>query len=220
MIIIFTNFSKNIKQYMNFLEFKSTFWKNILISKNEILLNFPNFDNKNLTYWQNKWYIKKLIKEYYIFSDLDIDINKLYYISNNIYFPSYISSFQALNYYWIIPEQVVYITAFSTNWTKIYSNDIWIFKYHNIKNSLFWWYDSINFWKFSFYIADIEKTILDFFYINKKYKTKEDIIELRLNYTILKEKLDKNKLLKYLKIFDNKMLEKTIFIFLDLLKND
>jgi hypothetical protein len=43
---------------------------------------------------------------------------------------------------------------------------------------------------------------------------------LRLNYTILKEKLDKNKLLKYLKIFDNKMLEKTIFIFLDLLKND
>ncbi|MFA5916801.1 MAG: hypothetical protein WC850_01025 [Candidatus Gracilibacteria bacterium] len=205
---------------MNFLEFKSTFGKNILISKNEILLNFPNFDNKNLTYWQNKGYIKKLIKEYYIFSDLDIDINKLYYISNNIYFPSYISSFQALNYYGIIPEQVVYITAFSTNGTKIYSNDIGIFKYHNIKNSLFWGYDSINFGKFSFYIADIEKTILDFFYINKKYKTKEDIIELRLNYTILKEKLDKNKLLKYLKIFDNKMLEKTIFIFLDLLKND
>jgi len=43
---------------------------------------------------------------------------------------------------------------------------------------------------------------------------------LRINIDILQEKLDREKLLKYLKIYNNKNLEKTIFILLEIVKND
>lgn len=204
---------------MNYIDFQNTYRWNIIISKNDILKFFPDFDNKNLTYWQRKWYIKKLVKSYYYFADIDIDLAKTYFISNNIYSPSYISSFQALGYYWLIPEHVVYITWISTNKTELFKTPIWIFKYHSIKKELFWWYNSVKFGQYSFYIADIEKTILDFFYFNKQYKTKNDILELRFDYEVLKEKLNEKTLLKYLKIFKNKPLTDKIFIFLDLLKN-
>lgn len=204
---------------MNYIEFKEKFNNNILLSKKEILLNFVKFDNKNLTYWQKKWYIKKIINNYYYFSDIKLNINKIFFISNNIYFPSYISSYSALSYYNLIPEQVSQIVWVSTNITKIYKTNIATFKYHNIKKELFWWYDIVKNWDTTFYIADIEKTILDFFYLNKQYKTKDDIIWLRLNFDILNEKLDKDKILKYLNVFNNKTLEKTILILLNLMNN-
>jgi predicted transcriptional regulator of viral defense system len=204
---------------MNFIEFHNKFKNQILISKKEILLNFPSFDNKNLTYWQKKGYIKKVINWFYVFSDLDLEFQKLYFISNNVYFPNYIWTFQALNFYSLIPEQVFQITAVSTNKTNTFTFS-WIkFSYQKISKKLFWWYKSIKFWEYSFYISDLEKTILDFFYLNKQYKTENDIIELRFNFDVLKEQLDEKKLLKYLKIFNNKPLEKKIFIFLTLLKN-
>ena len=199
---------------MNYVEFKKRFKDNVLLSKKEILLNFSWFDNKNLTYWKKKWYIEKIIKNFYYFSDINLYLNKLFYISNNIYFPSYISSYSALNYYNLIPEQVSQIISISTNPTKTYKTNIWIFKYHNIKKELFWWYEIKKIWNNDFYIADIEKTLLDFFYFNKSYKTKDDIISLRLDFKILKEKLNKKRLLKYIKIFNNKTLEKKILILL------
>lgn len=204
---------------MNFIEFKNTFKHTIIISKSNILLHFPDFDNKNLTYRQKKWYIKKLVKNFYIFSDISINLDVLFHIANNIYSPNYISSYQALNYYNLIPEQVIHITWVSTNSTKNYQTPIWKFKYHNIKKDLFWGYNTIKFWEYSFYMADMEKTILDFFYFHKKYKTEQDIKGLRLNIDILKEKLNVNKIRKYLKIFNNKTLDKTIFILLHQIKN-
>lgn len=148
---------------MNYVEFKDKFKDHLIISKNEILMNFKWFDNKNLTYWQKKWYISKIINNYYYFNELKLNLEKLFYISNSIYNPSYISSYSALSYYNLIPEQVTYIIWISTNPTKIYKTDIWIFKYHSIKKELFWWYNIKSIWKYSFYIEDIEKTILDFF---------------------------------------------------------
>lgn len=204
---------------MNYIQFKNKFKDNLLISKKEILLNFPDFDNKNLTNWQKKWYINKLINNFYYFSDNKLNLHKRYYTANNIYFPSYISSYSALSYYNLIPEYVTYNISVTTNPTKTYKTDLWIFKYHNIKKDLFWWYNIIKNWEYSFYISDIEKTLLDFFYFNKQYNTKDDIKLLRLNFDILSEKIDVKKLNKYLKIFDNKTLEKTIFILLDLIKN-
>ncbi len=204
---------------MNYIKFKNIFSENILLSKRQILLYFPSFDNKNLVYWQKKWYIKKLIKNFYYFSNLELDLKKLFYISNNIYFPSYISAYSALDYYGIIPEYVVKIISVSTNPTKNYHTSIWSFKYHNIKKELFWWYDIKKIWNISFYIADLEKALLDFFYFNPIYKTKEDILALRFNFDILKEKVNEKKLLKYLNIYNNKTLKNKILILLDLLKN-
>jgi predicted transcriptional regulator of viral defense system len=204
---------------MKYIEFQHKFWRQILFSKREILLNFPNFDNKNLNYWQDKNYIKKIKNWVYTFSNIELNLQKLFFISNNIYFPSYIWTYQALSYYQIIPEQVFQITAISTKKTNEFKS-LWnTFFYQKISPKLFWWYKIKKVWWIEFYIWDIEKTILDFFYLNKRYKDEDDILWLRFDFDILQEKLDERKLLKYLKIFNNRTLEKTIFIFLNILKN-
>lgn len=204
---------------MNFLKFQNKFKNNNIISKKEIILHFPNFDNKNLTYWQKKWYLIKIINNFYCYSDKNFNLQNLFYISNNIYQPSYISSYSALNYYWIIPEQVIQITWITTNLTKSYKTELWNFKYHNLKKELFWWYEVKKFKNTDYFIADIEKTILDFFYLNKNYKTKEDIEELRFNLGLLKEKINIKKLKLYLEKFSNKPLKKTISILIELIQN-
>jgi predicted transcriptional regulator of viral defense system len=204
---------------MNFIEFKNKFKEAVLLSKKEIWLNFPKFYDKNLIYWQSKGYIKKVIRGFYLFTDTELNERNLYFISNNIYFPSYIWTYQALNYYGFIPEQVFQITAITTKKTNEFKTIGHTFLYQTVSKKLFWWYEIQKIWKTSFYISDVEKTILDFFYLNKRYKDEEDILWLRFNFDILQEKIDEKKLLRYLKIFNNKTLEKIIFIFLKLLKN-
>lgn len=204
---------------MNFQDFQRQFKDRIVIRKSDILQVFSKFDNKNLVYWQKKWYIKKLINWFYYFSDLSINEVLLFFISNNIYHPSYISTYSAFSYYGIIPEQVFSITAVTTNITKKYDTNIWFFSYQNIKENLFWWYNVIEKRGVSIYFADIEKAILDFFYLNKRYKTKEDIEGLRFNADMINNRINIDKLNKYLKIFNNKSLNKKIDLFLNVIKD-
>ena len=46
------------------------------------------FHRRRLNEWQDKGYIKKVIKGYYIFSDLKLNENALFEIANRIYGPS------------------------------------------------------------------------------------------------------------------------------------
>lgn len=189
---------------MNFIKFKNTFKDLKLIKTSTIKNFFPDFDLKNLTYWQKKWYILKLKKWVYIFSDLEIDEKILFFIANNLNEPSYIWLQTALSFYWIIPEWVFTITSISTKRINFLDTKIWKFKYFTIKKDLFWWYEARK-W---FFISDLEKTILDFLYFFPKYSQIEDFEELRFNKEFLKEKLNLQKIKKYLKIFENKQLEK------------
>lgn len=47
-----------------------------------------SFHRRRLNEWQEKWYIKKVIKGYYIFSDSKLDENIIFNIANRIYSPS------------------------------------------------------------------------------------------------------------------------------------
>ncbi len=189
---------------MNFIKFKETFKNQIFIKSSMIKNFFPNFDLKNLTNWQKKWYIIKLRKWFYIFSDLEINEKILYKIANNLNEPSYIWLQSALNFYSIIPEWVFTITSISTKRINFLQTKIWNFKYFTIKKDLFFGY-SVKNW---FFVSDLEKTVLDFLYFYPKYRQVEDFKELRFNKEILKENLDLQKMEKYLKIFNNKQLEK------------
>ena len=59
--------------------------------------------------------------------------------------------------------------------------------------------------------AELEKAILDFFYINHRYNTEKEIELLRFDYHILSKELDKNKFYNYLDEFQNKALNTRIF---------
>src|SRR3989338_7420397 len=75
------------------------------------------FYRRRLNEWQDKGYIKKLIRGYYIFSDLELNENVLFEIANRIYDPSYVSLEAALSYYGLIPESVYGISSVSTRRT-------------------------------------------------------------------------------------------------------
>jgi len=55
---------------MKFLEFKNELKDFAIFSLNEIRTIDPNFHRRRLNEWQDKGYIKKVIRGYYIFSDL------------------------------------------------------------------------------------------------------------------------------------------------------
>ncbi len=197
---------------MQFLEFKQQFSKYIVFSTKEIEKLHPKFNKINLLTWQNKGYIQKLRNGWYCFTDIKTDETVLFYIANKIYKPSYISLESALQYHGIIPEAVFLISSIACLKTKEFKNKQGFFTYTNIKSSCFFGYELVQKQNFTFKIADIEKTITDYLYINYSIKSLEDIKLLRFNKQILQEKLNLQKLFNYTLIYNSKTLQKKVKI--------
>lgn len=68
-------------------------------------------------------------------------------------------------------------------------------------------------------IAEIEKAVLDYLYINPQIETSEDFFELRFNGREFQAKADIQKLNRYLAAFKNKNLNKRVENFLQFIKN-
>ncbi len=201
---------------MKFLEFRDALKTFTLFSVNEIKKVDPNFHRRRLNEWQEKGYIKKIIRGYYIFSDFALNENGLFEIANRIHSPSYVSLEMALSYYRLIPESVYAITSASTRKPYTYTTLIGEFRYRKIKPSLYFGYDLVNYDNKRFKIASIEKTILDYFYLNPHIA---DFSTLRINSESFWEQLDENKLYTYLEKFSQKRLTKTINLFMEVMKN-
>lgn len=200
---------------MQYLELKKRFKDSLVFTLNDIKKIEPFFHRQRLNDWQNKGYIKKIIKGHYIFLDLEINDQVLFFIANKIFEPSYISLEMALSYYGLIPESVYEITSVSSKKTYAFKLPMAQFSYKKIKPELMFGYKLVNFNNHVFKIAEVEKAILDFFYINSKYKTMEDIEELRFSKDIFLEKVSLEKLKNYLKQFKSAALEKRINLFVD-----
>ncbi len=177
------------------------------------------FDRRRLSEWQNKGYIKKVIKGYYIFSDLQLNENVLFEVANRIYSPSYISCEMALSYYHLIPESVYGITSVSTRRTYNFTTPIAEFTYRTVKPGFFFGYNLIRHDNKCFRMASIEKAILDYFYLHSKIKTREDFASLRINRDMFFKQIDEEKLHKFLARSAQKRLTKRIKSFLEFIKN-
>ncbi|HRX63792.1 MAG TPA: hypothetical protein P5060_01675 [Candidatus Absconditabacterales bacterium] len=189
---------------MNLRELEKIGQKQGCFSLQQLRVYESGFLRSNLVNWMKKGYIKRISKGWYTLSSLQIDERMLFFCSNKIYSPSYVSIESALRYYDLIPEGVFMTTACSTKKTQKLSGDIGNFYYYNIKSSLFWGYEHIkNNNGFDFLIASVEKTICDFFYL-KKHLDKEDIAELRIDRYRLWELTNQDNLRKCAKLFKNK----------------
>jgi predicted transcriptional regulator of viral defense system len=202
---------------MNFTQFKDTLKDFTIFSFSDIRLIDPHFHRRRLVEWQEKGYIKKIAKGHYVFSDLTIDENILFEIANRLYGPSYVSLESALSYYQIIPETVYGITSVSTRRTYSFSTPCGEFHYRTIKPSFFFGYEIMIFDSKSFKIADLEKVLIDFFYLHPNLKSESDIISLRFNTEIFIEKINHRKLQKYLRKFSKTALSDRISKFLELM---
>ncbi|MCL6087016.1 MAG: hypothetical protein M1475_01265 [Actinobacteria bacterium] len=179
-----------------------------LFTLNDIKKIDPDFGRSRLNEWQEKGYIKKIIKNHYIFSDLEINDVVLFEIANRIYAPSYVSLEMALSYYNLIPESVYIVTSVSTRRTYSFSTDIGTFSYRNIRANAFFGYNIIKNKDKYYKIACPEKAVLDFLYYRSDFDNDIDIESIRINAEEFKEVINKKKFEEYLKIINNRGLSK------------
>jgi len=204
---------------MKYLELKSELKDFTIFSLNEIKNIEPGFHRRRLNEWQDKGYIKKVVREYYIFSDLKLSEEILFKIANRIYLPSYISLESALSYYHLIPESVYGITSISTRKTYHFRTSIGEFIYRSLKPPLFFGYDLIKFQEKYLKMASIEKALLDYFYLHSDIETEQDFNSLRINKEMFFEQMDEKKLMSFLEKFNQKKLIGRINRFWSYIKN-
>ena len=196
---------------MNFIQFKDSLRDFPVFSIADIRVAHPGFDRRRLSEWQEKGYIKKIIKGFYLFSDLDTDESALMAIANKIYKPSYISFETALSYYRLIPENIYMITSASTRRTSLFETPMARFSYRTIKPSLFFGYSLLT---SGIKIAFVEKAILDYLYINPAVRNADDFASLRINREEMLSQVSVERLTAHLQRFKHKRLSKTIKHFL------
>ncbi len=204
---------------MNYIKLKNFLKDYTIFSLNDIKMIDSSFYRRRLNEWQDKGYIKKIIRGYYIFSDLEINEYALFEIANKIYNPSYISSEMALSYYHFIPESVYGITSVSTRRTYSFKTPIAEFIYKTVKPQLFFGYNLIKYNNKYIKIASLEKAILDYFYLHSDIKGEDDFASLRLNKKIFLKEVSEEKLNKFLERFAQKSLTKRIESFGEFMKN-
>ncbi|MFH1665484.1 MAG: hypothetical protein ABIA77_04995 [Candidatus Omnitrophota bacterium] len=195
---------------MKFIDIKNKLSKNDLIDIRNVINLFGSIDRRRLYEWQKKGYLKKLTNNFYIFSDAEIDDPFIRMIGNKIYSPSYLGLESALSCYGLIPEAVFQITSVTSRKTRNIKTDISNFNYRTIHKRLFWGYQLNAETSHGFFISDPEKTILDYLYLNPHLDDTGSLEELRFNRGIFKRSLNVLKLKKYLRIFSNNRLLRSL----------
>jgi predicted transcriptional regulator of viral defense system len=206
---------------MRYLDFKKKLEPFIIFSLQDIRSFEPNFNVVQLSQWQNKGYIKKIIKGKYIFTDIDPNEEILFLIANKLLSPSYVSLEMALSWHGIIPEGVYTVTSVSTIRTITHNTSIGIFDYKKIKQKAFFGYQfkTIDGTQRTFCVASPEKALIDYLYYKNEINTTTDIESLRLNMELLRSKINYELLHSYAKLSDNKELNKRVNNFIKYLKN-
>lgn len=195
---------------MQYLDFQNALKCFTIFSLSDIRQIEPGFHRRRLNEWQEKGYIKKIVKGYYIFSSLDLNEKILFEIGNRIYSPSYISFEMALAYYGLIPESVYGITSASTRKTSRFKTPVGEFIYRTIRPKFYFGFEfSKNNGK-PFRLASPEKALLDFFYIKTEFRDVTGFKEMRIDRKAFRRIVSRKKMNDYLSIYGQKSLKRKI----------
>jgi predicted transcriptional regulator of viral defense system len=195
---------------MTYLAFRDAIRSFEVFSTRDIEKLFPKFDTRRLVEWQRKGYIQKLINKWYVFADIPINEWLRYRISNCLYRPSYVSLESALSHYGLIPEAVYSVQNITTKKTIAYETVAGTINYRSIKPHLFFGYKVDKTQTIPVLIASPEKAILDYFYLNPRLHTTQDIEGLRLNLPTLNEIVNHERLTSYAACFESNTLNKRL----------
>lgn len=195
---------------MNYLLFRKYLIDYGVFSLHEVEKLFPDFNRVNLINWQKKGYILKLRNGWYRFTEIPSSELLLFLIANRIYSPSYVSFESAAYWHGMIPEAVFSITSATTLKTADFKNKAGRFQYITLRNSLYIGYEWIEKDGLRIRIANVEKTLIDWFYIQSSINKISDIEGLRLNKAILKDKIDIRRLDNYEELVASPVVTKRI----------
>ena len=159
-----------------------------------------------LNLWQKKGYIIQIKRGLYLFSEYKEQLSA-FQLAQPIYSPSYISLESALSEYGLIPEFVPSTTSITTRTTRQFSNCFGAFYFRHLKQDLFWGYVSVAGQYGNYFLAEAEKAVLDYLYLNSgAIKNDSDLDAIRINYEEFNRQIEKKKMLKYAQAFGSKKL--------------
>jgi predicted transcriptional regulator of viral defense system len=191
---------------MQFFELKAQLNDFVAFSIRDIEKIDPMFHKQRLSEWQRMGYIEKLRQGFYVFSGLPLHEQNLFIIANTIYRPSYVSLEMALSLYHLIPESVYTVTSVTSRKTSSFQTGRGNFKYQHLKPSLMFGYQLRGYGKHMFAIAEIEKAVLDYLYLNPQIQDERDFEGLRINASEFKLQADMETFAKYLEAIGNEAL--------------
>ncbi len=166
------------------------------------------------SFWMKSNKIGRIKRGIYYFTERKDEI-ELEEVAHLIYNPSYVSLESALSYYGFIPEKVFTITSVSTKTSRKFKNDFGKFSYRKIKKELFFGYNAVETKNGKYLLAEPEKAVIDYFYLNLgKINNPDDIKELRFNCYELKDSINLEKITKYASVFNIKKLSNAIDLLL------
>ncbi|MDP2939170.1 MAG: hypothetical protein Q8O13_03695 [Candidatus Omnitrophota bacterium] len=182
-----------------------------LFSSTDLKNFFPKEKKKtirnNLTRWLFKGHFIRLKRDLYEFVEYGPELRiPDFYVANKLYEPSYVSLETALSIYSIIPEIAAAVTSVTTRPTRTFRNKYGSFFYRTCKREAFSGYSLMRYEGFKVYIADKEKSLVDFLYYRLRLGSSLDFAEERLNKKILK-KIDWQKAFRYAKLFNQRTIE-------------
>ena len=191
---------------MQFFELKAQLKDFPVFSIKDIEKVDSSFHKQRLSEWQSKGHIRKIRQGVYVFSDLQKNEQILFLIANNIYQPSYISLEMAFSLYNLIPESVYEITSVTSQKTNNFKTDVGNFVYKHIKPELMFGYELREYNNHRYLVAEVEKAVLDYLYLNSHIKDEKDFEGLRFNASEFKDKVDMGRFKRYLEVYHSKAL--------------
>jgi predicted transcriptional regulator of viral defense system len=204
---------------MKYIDFRKAFKDFTVFSIDEIKKIDEKFHRRRLNEWQDKGYIQKVIKRFYIFSDLDLDEHVLFEIANRIHRPSYVSLEAALSYYHLIPESVYAVTSVTSRRPGHYKTPQADFIYRTIKPALFFGYDLVEHLGKRWLIACMEKALLDYFYLTPHLSSEDSFASLRIEPSVFRQRFDEDKMSSFLAKISQKRLAGRVNTFLEFMQN-
>ena len=176
-------------------------------SRRDHLLDGQKLFDYQISLWVKKGNLLRLKNGMYAFAK-DTEKIKGEEIASFIYEPSYLSLESALAWHGFIPEMVYAYVSLTARINRKFTNDFGTFLYRHIKPELFWGYTEMKTEHGHFLLAEPEKALLDYLYLNlSKITTEADFDNIRFNMDTIKEKLNADKFLKYLSAFGVKKMK-------------
>ncbi|MFW6129661.1 MAG: type IV toxin-antitoxin system AbiEi family antitoxin domain-containing protein [Atribacterota bacterium] len=172
---------------------------------------------KNQFYhWARQGKLERLRRGCYILAEpFRKYLPSVYYISNYLYRPSYVSLYSALQFHGMIPEAVFQIQAVTSKHGQEWDTSLGTFKYYSIKQERFWGYEEVSTearqTQNKFFMALPEKAILDLFYFQKGDWPLKRIKEMRFQET---DNIDTDVLKKFALKYNSPKIEKAADNFL------
>lgn len=198
---------------MNFKEFKEIIKKHPVFGSDvaELFSVHPQAMRNQLHRWKKKGLIVQLKKGLYLLGKEERSVlASKELLAGNLYQPSYISLETALSHYRLIPEKVAPTTSITARKTKTFQNKEGLFIYRHIKTTAYFGFQLMRDQSgFPYFLAEPEKALLDYLYLNLVEIKTNDADYLRTSLRLQNESsLIKAKLMRYAKRYGVKKLVK------------